>query len=571
MKYTISCKKPHTRFIDVELVIQNITTETILVKLPNWRPGRYELGNFAKNVQRFEVFTLDAGNVMGHQKVDKSTWQIKTSGRNTLIIKYNYYAYQLDAGGCFVADDLLYFNPVHCCMYVPEKMNEQHSIFLDIPKTWKVATGLLSYNNEWLAENYHQLADCPIIASPTLQHQTYQSHNVTFHIWVQGNYNPPWNKWLADFKKMSDFQIKSMGEIPVKEYHWLIHILDEKVHHGVEHLNSTVLAFGSASTMENTDVYADFLSLASHELFHVWNVKTIRPVAFMPYDYEKENYSRSGYVYEGFTTYLGDMFLMRCGLYNESQFLNEISIQLTRHLNNPGRFNLSLADSSFDTWLDGYTAGIPNRKVNIYGEGCLIAMVIDLMAVNSTMGKARLETVFLALWQDYTKNNLGYKDLDVQYLCEAVAQVSMVDIFENYVFKANSYLDLITPTLALAGCEVIESKSDNLLAANFGCRVTATAPYKITGIIPQSPADDALISIGDEVLKAYGETLKSNIEELLLQHTNEELPLVIKQNGKEKNVVLKRSHTTYYNKYDIKRMSKTTAEQNVVYKNWLNI
>ncbi|MBL7925910.1 MAG: M61 family metallopeptidase [Bacteroidia bacterium] len=571
MKYTISCKKPHTRFVDVELLIQNITTDTILVKLPNWRPGRYELGNFSKNVQRFSVFTLDAGNVMGYEKIDKSTWQIKTGGRNALIIKYNYYANQLDAGACFVSDEMLYFNPIHCCLYVPDKIDQQHTLFIDVPQNWKIATALFKYEGGYHAENYHQLVDSPVIASPTIQKQTYQSNGINFHIWVQGNYTPPWNKWLADFKKFTDFQIKSMQEIPVTEYHWLIHILNEKMHHGVEHLNSTVLAFGSADTMNNTEVYADFLSLASHELFHVWNVKTIKPVAFMPYNYEKENYSRSGYVYEGFTTYLGDMFLMRCGLYTESQFLDEINKNLNSHLNNPGRLNMSLADSSFDTWLDGYTPGIPNRKVNIYADGSLIAMVIDLLIVSNTKGGGRLETVFLALWQDYAKNNLGYTDKDVQLMCEAVSQVSMVDVFENYVFKASSYLDILIPTLLLAGYQITETKNNDLPASVFGFRLSSAVPNKLVSVMPQSPADDAMLSIGDEILQAYGEPVKANLNDLLLQHTNEVLPLVIKRNGKEKQVVLNKSNQTYYNLYKVERMQKTTAEQDLVRKNWLNI
>ncbi|HQV00477.1 MAG TPA: M61 family peptidase, partial [Bacteroidia bacterium] len=178
MKYTISCKKPHTRFVDVELLIQNITTDTILVKLPNWRPGRYELGNFSKNVQRFSVFTLDAGNVMGYEKIDKSTWQIKTGGRNALIIKYNYYANQLDAGACFVSDEMLYFNPIHCCLYVPDKIDQQHTLFIDVPQNWKIATALFKYEGGYHAENYHQLVDSPVIASPTIQKQTYQSNGI---------------------------------------------------------------------------------------------------------------------------------------------------------------------------------------------------------------------------------------------------------------------------------------------------------------------------------------------------------------------------------------------------------
>ena len=232
---------------------------------------------------------------------------------------------------------------------------------------------------------------------------------------------------------------------------------------------------------------------------------------------------------------------------------------------------MSLADSSFDTWLDGYTPGIPNRKVNIYADGSLIAMVIDLLIVSNTKGGGRLETVFLALWQDYAKNNLGYTDKDVQLMCEAVSQVSMVDVFENYVFKASSYLDILIPTLLLAGYQITETKNNDLPASVFGFRLSSAVPNKLVSVMPQSPADDAMLSIGDEILQAYGEPVKANLNDLLLQHTNEVLPLVIKRNGKEKQVVLNKSNQTYYNLYKVERMQKTTAEQDLVRKNWLNI
>ena len=129
-------------------------------------------------------------------------------------------------------------------------------------------------------------------------------------------------------------------------------------------------------------VYPDLLGVSSHELYHTWNVKAIRPIELFPYDFTKENYSELGYLCEGVTTYMGDLFLFKSNVFSEEEYFNELNQQLQKHFDNPGRFNYSVAASSFDTWLDGYVPGVPNRKVSIYTEGCLIALVCDLMIIH---------------------------------------------------------------------------------------------------------------------------------------------------------------------------------------------
>lgn len=571
MHYKISSPKPHTHYIEIELTISNIETDVINLKLPNWRPGRYELGNFAKNIQKLKVFSTQVDNPIHFEKTNKSTWKINCKDQRAIKVVYNYYANQLDAGGCFTNDDQLYVNPVHCCMYVEERMKELHEVLLEIPDNWKIATGMHVDAKLLTAKSYDELVDCPFIASPTLQHQQYVSADIPFHVWIQGDYTPDWNLLIKDFKQFSDLQIKVMQEFPAKEYHFLIQVLPVKAYHGVEHLNSTVLAIGPADTLNERKNYIELIGVASHELFHVWNVKTIRPVEMMPYNYESENYSRSGFMYEGFTTYFGDLFLKRCGSFTQEEYFIEVEKRINKHMHNYGRFNMSLADASFDTWLDGYQPGVPDRKVSIYDEGSLIALIIDLIALNNTQGKMRLDYVMLSLYQDFGKNNLGYKHLDARLTCEAVSMSSMTDVFENYVFNATSYFEILKEALGYAGCSLQQIQSKNQFENLFGIKVSVSnTSTKITHVAPDSPADLAMLAAGDEIVSAYGEPVNNNLSDLIIQHTSEELPLQIISSHKKKSVVLKRTDKNYYQYNKIVVNEKMSKEQKLVFTKWLS-
>jgi predicted metalloprotease with PDZ domain len=277
-------------------------------------------------------------------------------------------------------------------------------IELDLPDNYQTVTSMRLLNPKLIrADDYHQLVDSPLIASPALQHNLYYVDNIMFNIWFQGSCKPDWGRIIQDFSRFTAEQIKTMGSFPSAEFHFLVQAMPYKFYHGVEHLHSTVLAIGPGSELMDEGLYTDFVGVASHELFHVWNVKTVRPQDLLPYDYSKENYSRLGFVYEGVTTYYGDLFLARCGVYDAGQFFTEINHRLQKHMDSFGRANMSVADASFDTWLDGYVPGIPHRKTSIYDEGCLTALMTDLLIRKTTGSQASLDDVMRILYEDFGK------------------------------------------------------------------------------------------------------------------------------------------------------------------------
>ena len=191
--------------------------------------------------------------------------------------------------------------------------------------------------------------------------------------------------------------------------------------HGVEHADSTVIAMGKSNDDTDEEFHNDLLAISSHELFHLWNIKRIRPIEMWPYDYTKENYSTLGYVYEGITTYYGDLMLLRSGVWNWEQYLSSLNSDLQRHYNNSGRFNYSVAESSFDTWLDGYVPGIPARKTSIYIEGLLAALIADILIIKNSEGKYCLDNVMHDFYHDCYANGKGYSEVEYKLLLEKYA------------------------------------------------------------------------------------------------------------------------------------------------------
>ena len=259
---------------------------------------------------------------------------------------------------------------------------------------------------------------------------------------------------IEETKKYCDEQIAVFGDLPCNDYHFLYHITPNAFRHGVEHLNSTVIAMGPKEEWTNTEFYDSFMAISSHELFHLWNIKRIRPVDMLPYDFTKENYSTLGYVYEGVTTYYGDLMLLRSGVWSWEQYTTSLKGDLQKHLSNPGRFNYSVAESSFDTWLDGYVPGVVGRKVSIYTEGMLAAFIADSIIINQSAGQYSLDNVLFYLYNQFYKHNIGYTETDYKQLLEKYSNSSFDNYFKEVIWGKGHYKKWLTTATDLIGCSI---------------------------------------------------------------------------------------------------------------------
>lgn len=544
MNYQFQIDNPNQQYIHITIETIAVTDNPI-IQLPSWRPGRYELANFAKNVKGFKVFNSSGKRVNFH-KTTKDAWQLAIKKGESFKILYGYYSNLLNAGSTYLDATQLYVNPVNCCMYQVGQENEKCSLNLSIPEQWEVATSLKKEGTVFTAVNFDELADSPFICSANLQHSEYVSGATKFHVWFNGIVKPDWDRVIKDFKAFSDKQIEKFSEFPVDEYHFLIHILPYKAYHGVEHCKSTVISLGPSYDVFGS-LYKELLGVSSHELYHSWNVKTIRPIEMFPYDFTKENYSRMGYLCEGVTTYMGDLFLLKSKVFTLEQYLVELTARFQIHFDNYARFNYSVAESSFDTWLDGYEPGAPYRKVSIYTEGSLLAFVADVMILNHTGNKYGLDEVMRRLYFNYYLQGKGVSEADYKHELEAVGNCSFDDYFEKYVGGNEPYEAILTEALDYLGLELLQIPAQSYSQAKLGMKYVVEAEKTIAKqFYPGAPADLGKIMIDDQIIAVNGIVITGNLDQWLAYFDEDEKRITINRAGRLIEVVLPEVSRNFY-------------------------
>ena len=557
--YIIDCDNAQQHFIKIKVQFPVDENKTI-IHLPSWRPGRYELGNFAKNIKNFKVFN-DQNKAVNFHKINKDSWEISSNETKYIKIEYQYYANELNAGASYFDEQQLYVNPVNCFLYAEGKEQFPISLELNIPENYTIASSLVQENNFLLAENFDELADSPFICSENLEKQTYIVADTNFHIWFNNQLNIPWERVINDFRNFTVKQIEDFGEFPVSEYHFLIQSLPYLAYHGVEHLKSTVITLGpSYDLFENR--YDELLGVSSHELYHVWNVKSIRPKELLPYNFKKENYSELGYIYEGITTYLGDLYLLKSGVFSLETYLRELSKQFQKHFDNPGRFAYSVAQSSYDTWLDGYVPGVPGRKVSIYTEGCLLAFVMDAKIRKATNNKRGIEEVMKRLYYNFAQNNKGYTEKDFIDQLENICGYSFQDFFNDYVHGTTPYETILLEALDFIGLELIQTPSNSYSEANLGMKIVNQSNHLlISAIYPGSPAEMAGLSLGDELITVNKIKLNNDLDACLNYFDASSKTLSFFRNGKLLDITLPEVNRFFYLNHKINKKVKLTPNQ----------
>jgi predicted metalloprotease with PDZ domain len=341
----------------------------------------------------------------------------------------------------------------------------------------------------------------------------------------------------------------------------------------VEHTTNTVIALGPGYNLMKGDLYEDLLGVSCHELFHAWNIKTIRPVEMQPYDYTKENYSKLGYVCEGVTTYYGDYLLYRSKVYNDEQYWRSFEERMQKHFDNFGRYNLSVADSSFDTWLDGYNPGIPNRKTSIYDEGCLLAFATDIFIRKNSNNKYSLDDVMLYLYNEFGLKGKGYSDKDYKGVVEHFANTSFDNLFNNYFNSAADYSVILAEALNYIGCS-LQFNSNLFYQHALGLKVQEVAGLtKVMSVYPDSVADLAGIAVNDDIISINNMVLRpdstgTNFSEWCTFFGNVPLKLTINSNYKTKEVNLLPNPNSYYKTAKVVKLNDASETKRENYELW---
>jgi predicted metalloprotease with PDZ domain len=503
--YTLTPGVPNSHLIEVtvDYAPDAKDNKTVDFAIPAWRPGRYLIQNYARNIQEFAAFD-EAGGRLDSEKIDKNTWRVTRGKAKRISVKYKYYANVLDAGSTLLNEDELYWNGTNLLMYVVGRKDLPARISIKVPADWKYGYGLKKVADPFVFEapDYDTLADAPGIVSPTLDVVTFEHNGSKYHLAFQGPIEYPMEKIVENTRKIVAEAVKMFGDkAPFDDYWFVYHSIPGGRYHGVEHLNSTSITF-PAATFDDAAALNRYYSLSSHEFFHVWNVKRIRPQALGPFDYSREVFTRNLWVAEGITSYYDDLLCKRAGVYSQKDYLTALSNSINGQQRTPGRKITSVAQASFDGWLTPDDSR--NVVTDFYTKGSLIGLMLDMDIRRKTNNAKTLDDVMRYLNDTYAKKGVGYPENGVQMAVETITGADYKDFFNRYVYGLDElpYADYLT----VVGLELVEVRTPGKPAATLGVELSGDEKQTIlSNVIPGEAAFKAGLDKGDILVAIDGE------------------------------------------------------------------
>jgi predicted metalloprotease with PDZ domain len=420
--YVVSWQRPSDRLFDITLRF-TAPAGTPRLLLPVWRPGRYLVQNYAANVWEW-------GGSHRVWKDAKSGWRVDARAGEAVTVTYRYYAGVLDAGSSFLDDDEAYVNGTNLFMLVEGLRGEEHRLTIAAPADWRIETQLSRESEQtFVARDYDHLLDSPLIVAAELTRYTFSEAGARFHLIFRGGEGIDTEQYVEPTRVIARTQAELFGGLPFSEYRFLYHVREKW--HGVEHEDScSIIAKRSAilGAGPGDEGYDRLLDIASHELFHAWNVKRMLPAKFHPYDYWHETPTRLLWAMEGLTSYYGGLTLVRGGLWTPARYIEHLRKEIETLEGLPARLHLPLSQASFDGWLSdpAQMHDHANAWYSFYNKGELVSALLDLTIRRATQGEKSLDDVLLLLWEQ--------RILEEDAVERAVARVADAgDFFARYV------------------------------------------------------------------------------------------------------------------------------------------
>ena len=507
----------HAHLFHVTLTIQKPAAEQ-RVSLPVWIPGSYLVREFSKNLQRLEA--RQGQQALQVAQLDKCSWQISCSPGKTLVLRYEVCAYDNSVRAAWLDASRGFFNGTSVCLRVAGQTGSPHQVTLVATppvKQWQVATGLAPVKvtangfGTYLAADYDELADCPVEMG-RFWSGSFVACGVP-HRFVVAGAPPSFDgaRLLADSQRICEAAIRfwhgASGRKrlahrpPQQDYVFMLNAVDDG-YGGLEHRNSTALictrkdlprvsAPGLVAARQ-PEGYTTLLGLISHEYFHTWNVKRLRPAEFASYDYGQENYTRLLWFFEGFTSYYDDLLLRRAGLIDDAAYLKLLTKSLNQVLQTPGRLVQTVAQASFDAWVKYYRQdeNTPNATVSYYTKGAALALCLDLGL--RAHGQTTLDAVMRGLWQRCGGGPMTEADL-LQVLRELSGR-SWEGEIARWVHSTGELP--LQELLEQHGVAVLEEPAQTAQA--LGLRVAESGGIQIKTVLRGGAAEVAGFAAGDE-------------------------------------------------------------------------
>ncbi|HVQ60884.1 MAG TPA: PDZ domain-containing protein [Burkholderiales bacterium] len=531
IRYGVSPEQPEAHLYRVTCTVPEPDPSGQEFALPAWIPGSYMIREFARHV--VSIRAESRGKRLAIEKLDKHTWRVQPAA-GPLTVVCEIYGRDVSVRGAYLDTRHAFFNGANLFLRVRGQESAPCELEIVRPRgaryrKWIVATAMTRSAAKahgfgiYAAADYDELIDHPV-AMGELALANFRACGVPHEVAITGRHRADMPRLAADLKRLCEHHIKFFGEpAPMKRYLFLVTALSEG-YGGLEHRASTALLCsrddlprrGESQVGER---YRTFLGLASHEYFHTWNVKRIKPAAFTPYDLDRESYTTLLWAFEGMTSYYDDLALVRCGLIGRKDYLELLGRAITAYLRALGRHRQTLAESSFDAWIKYYRPdeNSPNATVSYYGKGSLVALCLDLLIRGKTRGRKSLDDVMRALWARHGLSGTGVEEDGVERLAEEITGLRLKKTFDEWL-RSTGELPL-RALLAGHGVEMLlraaESASDKggraassktsagLAMLGVGARASGEEAV-ITQVLEGGAAQAAGLAAGDAIVAVDG-------------------------------------------------------------------
>ena len=480
------------------------------LSLPVWIPGSYMVREFARHLSGLSA--RQGRQAVPLRQLDKTTWEADCTGRSALVLSYEVYAFDASVRTAWLDDSRGFFNTTCLCLRVHGREAEPHELSLGtLPKGWDVATAMPAVPGRprtWVSADHDELSDHPFELGAFWRGR-FEVAGVEHEFVVAGAW-PGFDgeRLLADTRRICATQLAFWHgrRKPVfNRYVFMLWVVEDG-YGGLEHRASTALIakrrdlprIGQPAQSEG---YVTLLGLISHEYFHTWNVKRLKPREFLRYDYDRENYTELLWFFEGFTSYYDDLLLQRAGLIDAGRYLKLLSRTINGVRATPGRRVQSVAQASFDAWNKYYRTdeNTPNATVSYYTKGALVALLLDLR-LRAGSGSGSLDDVMRALFKAHASTGLTEADV-----LAAVEDAGGPELARELAGWVHGLGDLPLETaLQAAGVQIGHDSTG--FAASLGLKLTEgpVTGSVVKSVLEGSAASRAGLSAQDELLAVDG-------------------------------------------------------------------
>lgn len=526
----------HRLIVTATVPPEAFPTDRREVGLPVWTPGSYKVRDYSRFLST--VTALNPGASV--TKTAKNRWLVEGVPTNEPVrLSYEVYGHELTVRTNYFTPELSLV--VGAATFVaPAPLQSQEMVALpysvEFQTTQPVYSGLRKLSEQkFKASDYVELVDSPFLLGDVTSHP-FEVAGVP-HFLVQAGDDRYWEveKSLKDVSALIQETQKMWGDVPYQRYLILNLITDTRG--GLEHRNSTVVMAERFATRDK-EKYLGWLSLISHEFFHTWNVKRLRPVSLRPFDFERETYTRSLWIAEGITSYYDDLLVRRAGLSTKDEYLKALSKQLNRLQQTPGRKHITLTDASFDAWIRLYqpTDDLHNSNISYYNKGAVVAWLLDTEIRKRTRGRKSLDDVMRKAYQTFQDE--GFEEREFRRLVSSVAGSDFSQFFEK-TLDSTEELDF---TGALEYWNLSWEPKDDSDGPYLGVDLADGPRAVVEKVFEDSPAAKAGLAPGDELLSIDQIRLPATSPLSVLEHyeKDKEHTVLISRLGRlqEKTVVL---------------------------------